>query len=372
MTTDARGLYVHIPFCRRKCNYCDFCSYADVSDALTDAYISRLREEAGAYSREERIPVDTVYFGGGTPSLLAAQRLEEIISALYSDFDILDSAEITLEANPGTLTTEKALAYKSLGINRISLGVQTIHQNELKLLGRIHLFDDFVNSYKLLRTVGFDNISLDLMYGIPEQTVSSFRETLRYMTELSPEHISAYGLIIEPGTPFYSMRDKLPLPDEDAECEMYYTACELLGSHGYSHYEISNYARAGYASRHNLKYWRAEEYIGLGVAAYSYYKGMRYGNVRSLSEYLDSAPYSYDEELTAESQSYEYAMMRLRLSEGFSLPDYKARFGRDFLSGKEGIIEKLKERNLLKISGERIALTEEGFYVSNAILAEIL
>ena len=372
MTTDPIGIYVHIPFCKSKCNYCDFCSYPSLYEARADEYVERVITEADGYRKEHPLRVDTVYFGGGTPSLLTPSQLERLLKALREVFDILPDAEITLEANPGTLTEEKAKGYKALGINRISLGVQTIHEKELKSLGRIHTYGDFLTSYKLLRECGFDNISVDLMYGIPHQTTDSFAETLREIILLKPEHISAYGLIIEEGTPFYGMADTLPLPTEDEECEMYYTASRILKDAGYSHYEISNYATPSRESRHNLKYWHDEQYIGLGAAAYSYFGGSRHGNPRSFDEYMSGAPVEDIDTPDRDGEMFEYAMMHLRLAEGIDLAGYEARFGASFAEGKEDTIEKYKRAGMLTCDEERIALTEQGFYISNSILSELL
>ena len=369
------GLYVHIPFCLKKCGYCDFCSFSDLDENTRRAYLKRLREEIFRYRRsEEKIPVDTVFFGGGTPSLLTASEFSEICSAMRESFEILSGAEFTVEANPKTLTEEKLSSFLSEGVNRISIGLQTIHQNELKILGRIHTFEDFKSSCQLVSDAGFKNVGIDLMYGIPEQTNESFKETLMTAISFKPTHISAYGLILEEGTEFWQKRDLLSFPDEEAECEMYSLATRILSENGYNHYEISNYARPGFESRHNLKYWRGEEFVGVGVAAYSYYNGARYGNSRTLSEYLseNAEQYVLREIIDKDSQAYEYAMLRLRLSEGFSLAEYKSRFGSDFLSGREEKISKLSRGGYLTVSNGKIALTERGFYVSNAILTELL
>ncbi len=368
MTTKPIGLYVHIPFCKRKCRYCDFCSYAGVSETERREYTEALCREIRGYEREKRIAVDTVFFGGGTPSLLEPRELSEILEAVKSAFDVLPDAELTLEANPGTLTRDKLLAYRLLGVNRLSIGLQSIHENELKKLGRIHSYPDFLESYRLAREVGFDNIGVDLMYGIPEQTVDSFGETLASVIAIAPEHISAYGLIIEEGTPFYDERDSLALPDEDSECDMYCLACAMLGEAGYSHYEISNYARAGRESRHNLHYWRDEEYIGVGVAAHSYFEGYRFANPDSIAEYL-AAPVV--ERLLPDAET-EYVMLAFRLAEGLSLTDYKARFSRGFTEGREDSIRRYTDLGLMLQMGDRLALTERGFYVSNAILSDLL
>ena len=345
MTTDARGLYVHVPFCEKKCNYCDFCSYAGLSTELREAYIHKLVREIESYGKEEKIRLDSLFFGGGTPSLLSVAELEKLFSAIRSSFEVSEGAEITLESNPKTLTKEKLLAYKSLGVNRLSIGLQTIHENELKKLGRIHTYADFVESYRLARQVGMTNINVDIMYGIPEQTRDSFLKTLEAVISHSPEHISAYGLIIEEGTPFFRMVDELDLPDEDCECDMYGLATVLFRNAGYSHYEISNYARDGYRSRHNLKYWCSCEYIGVGVAACSFFENKRYSNPTTLEKYLATETFGSDNVLPRSEYDaeFEFAMLVLRLKDGFSLSEYKERFGKDFTAGRERAIERYIE-----------------------------
>lgn len=371
MTTKPIGLYLHVPFCVRKCNYCDFCSYreADIPISVREAYIDALVTEIRGYQRMKRISVDTIFFGGGTPSLLEPRELDKIFGAISSTFDICPSAEITLEANPGTLTEQKLECYKIVGVNRLSIGLQSIHENELKKLGRIHLYDDFLESYKTARMLGFDNISVDLMYGIPEQSLKSFAETLDTVIALSPEHISAYGLIVEEETPFYTMRDRLVLPTEDEECDMYDLAVSKLSAAGYSHYEISNYARQGRASRHNLHYWRREEYIGVGVAAHSYFCGARYSNAPSLDAYLRGDSREYDTDTDA---SFERAMLALRLAEGLSLSEYESEFSHSFLDGREASVSRYVSLGYMKLEGECLALTDSGMYVSNAILSDLL
>ncbi len=373
MRADPIGLYVHIPFCIKKCNYCDFCSFSDLNTDVRSAYISRLIDEIFGYKREDKIKIGTVFFGGGTPSLLSPSEFSRIADAIYSTFDIAEGSEFTIEVNPKTITPEKLSAYRAHGVNRISIGLQSIHENELKKLGRIHSFSDFQEAYELVRAEGINNVSVDIMYGIPEQTPESFKETLGAVLKMSPDHISCYGLILEENTPFWDMMDELPIPSEDEECEMYYAAADILSRSGYSHYEISNYAKPGFESKHNLKYWHAEEYIGVGISAYSYFCGKRYGNSRSMSEYLSDFSPKYDEEiLGVKERAYEYAMLSLRLSSGVSLSKYKELFGFDFLSGREEEISRLINAGYLKNDNGRVFLTERGFYVSNAILAELL
>ena len=370
MVTDAIGLYVHIPFCKAKCNYCDFCSSArGVGDyeRYTDALITQIQ----SYKREPKINVGTVFFGGGTPSLLPVRLMKKIVSAIKESFLILPGAELTLESNPGTLTPESLLAYREMGFNRISIGVQSIHENELKILGRIHSGEDATAAIRLARSAGFININADLMYGIPEQTVSSFEKTLDRVIAAEPTHISCYGLMLEEGTPLYAKRDSLVFPTEDEECLMYELAAEKLSLSGFEHYEISNYAKSGFYCFHNLVYWHMDEYIGLGLAAHSFFGEKRYSSTESFSEYLQDpcVKYVLDED---PEPAFEYAMLRLRLKEGISLAEYESLFGVPFGEGREDKIESYKRLGYLTLSDGRLSLTERGFYVSNTILSELL
>lgn len=374
MKTEPVGLYVHVPFCLRKCNYCDFCSYSNLDSSIRQAYLRVLAEEIKGYRKEEKIQVETIFFGGGTPSLLEPDEFTFIRDAIEESFDVLCGCEFTLEANPKTVTKEKLSAYVRGGVNRISIGLQTIHDNELKILGRIHSFEDFRQAHSMVRSAGVSNISVDVMYGIPYQTSASFQNTLEAVASFSPKHISAYGLILEDGTPLWEMRDQLSFPTEDEECEMYELACGLLRTWGYDHYEISNYARVGYESRHNLKYWKNKSYIGVGVAAYSCYGGKRYGNFSGIEEYLSENPTQYitEEPHDNESSAYEFVMLGLRLKQGISLSEYKALFSSDFLLGREQKIASFVSGGYMNFDGDRIALTEKGFYVSNTILTDLL
>ena len=372
MKSNPVGLYVHIPFCLKKCNYCDFCSFPDVGAAERTEYIGALLREIDEY-HGSGICADTVFFGGGTPSLLSPDEFLMITDALHRSFDIQPGAEFTVEMNPKTESKEKLAAYRSAGVNRISIGLQSIHEKELKKLGRIHSYCDFLHALDDVHSAGIENVIADIMYGIPGQTAQSFEETLLTVATLGLTHISAYGLIIEEGTPFFRDRDSLVLPDEDTEREMYFSAIRILSQHGFSHYEISNYARAGYECRHNLHYWHDDDYIGLGAAAYSCYDGARFGNTAILSDYVDGKFRSGDREITdAATQAFEYAMLRLRLSDGFSLTEYREKFGKEFAHGKEERISLFSKLGLLRISGDRISLTDEGMYVSNNIMAELL
>jgi len=374
MKAEPKGLYVHIPFCVKKCNYCDFCSFFDIDKETREAYISRLVSEIKSYKQEKPIPLDTVFFGGGTPSLLTPDEFYSVAEAIAESFDISAVREFTLEANPKTVTLKKLLSFKSCGVNRISIGMQSIHENELKILGRIHSYREFLEAYELAFSSGISNVNVDVMYGIPEQTEDSFRKTLDAVVSLNPSHISAYGLILEENTRFFDMREKLNFPTEDAECDMYAYACEYLRENGYRHYEISNYAREGQESLHNIRYWRCEEYIGVGAAAHSYFNGKRYANTQNLSEYLSlkNGQYTYEETLTVSDMESEFVMLGLRLADGISLTEYKRKFGREFISGREAEINRYINAGYMTLISDRIALTERGFYVSNTILGNLI
>ena len=373
MATDSLGLYIHIPYCVRKCNYCDFCSLPQRGDGVPEEYVDRLCLEISSYKGKVSRPLDTLYFGGGTPSLLTPVQLCKIMSVIRNTFKLSLSVEMTFEANPGTLTGERIKAFYDMGFNRVSLGLQSIHEKEMKTLGRIHNYDDFLSSYRMLRAAGFDNISVDLMYGIPHQSVASFSETVKEVIALSPEHISAYGLMIEEGTPFYEQRDRLPIPTLDEECDMYELACKMLSEAGYEHYEISNYSKSGRRSRHNSLYWNLGEYIGVGAAAHSFFDGVRYSNTDDVEEYLSTADSrsSYEQPDTLDL-AYEYAMLKLRTKDGFILSEYEDRFGISFIEGKGSVLDRLSREGLLSLTDGRIALTARGFYLSNSILVEIL
>ena len=373
MTTKPIGLYLHVPFCVRKCNYCDFCSFPINSVTFRDEYISALCREIESY-KGKNIQLDSIFFGGGTPTLLTTNEIRLIVSKIKESFVISEDTEFTVEANPGTVNEEKLSELVGFGVNRLSIGLQSIHQNEQKILGRIHDFEDFEKVYSIARGCGIKNINVDLMYGIPEQTMESFKDTLSKVISLSPEHISLYGLILEEGTPFYEGRGRLNLPTEDTECDMYYMAADLLRANGYNHYEISNYAKEGRECRHNLKYWRCDEYIGVGLSAYSYFDGKRFGNTKIPEEYLSKSGQriAYEESVDKSSLAYEFVMLGLRTKKGISLTEYKAKFGADFLDGRENIIQKLIDDEYVSLYEGRLSLTEKGFYVSNFIINELI
>lgn len=382
---NALGIYVHIPFCKSKCYYCDFCS-APASDSIKSSYTDCLAAEITAERSREFLRnylVDSIFFGGGTPTCLSQDALCYLLKCLYSAYNVSSNAEITIECNPGTVDHTALKALKSEGFNRISFGLQSAHDKELAALGRIHDFKIFDKSYNDARHAGFDNINIDLMYGIPLQTEESFERTLEQVVSYAPEHISAYSLKIEPDTPFYEKRDVLVLPDEDSEYNMYTAATKHLLQSGYQHYEISNYALSGKRSRHNLKYWSCDDYIGFGLAAHSCIGLKRYENTSSMAEYLScfenshDPSYSYVSEEESPSLSEfaeEYIMMRLRLSDGLSIETFNNRFDMDFEKKYlQRIIPFINSGYIIFDHTRKcISLTDAGMYVSNYILSEIL
>ncbi len=368
------GLYIHIPFCRRKCLYCDFCSFAGQSDDTMDAYVLRLCEElAQAASLCADHTVDTVYIGGGTPTLLTAPQMEDLLRTVRTCYVLSDNVEITAECNPATADEDKLRALFSLGINRLSIGAQSAIACELRALGRIHTFEDTKQTYFSARRAGFDNISLDVMFGIPHQTLDSFSHTLDEILALSPEHISAYSLIVEPDTPFFDAGSSLPLPDEDTLCDMSALLLSRLRATGYERYEISNFAKDGKVSRHNLRYWNMEDYLGFGPAAHSLMGRIRTGHSRDLAAYLAGQDITEPEETMDEKTARdEYVMLRLRLSDGIDKQAFLDRFGQNFDEIYAPLAARFIAAGLLTDTPERIAFTDQGFDVSNVVLSEML
>jgi len=373
------GLYLHIPFCRSKCAYCDFYSVTDCGniDRYAEALALHLEDYAKGLQNRE---VDTVFFGGGTPSLLPRVNCRNLFDSLFSNFNVSDDAEITLEANPATLDAAGLRRLYSQGVNRLSLGLQSACNNELAALSRIHTFEDFEQTYQLARKAKFDNINVDLMYGIPQQTTQSFKISLNAVCEMHPEHISLYGLKIEPETPFGKMQDKLELPGEDDEYAMYEYAVDTLESYGYRQYEISNFALPGYECRHNLKYWDCQEYLGLGPGAHSYLNGCRFSFVRDVEQYMlalrreDSGVNIIDEyyEISENERLGEYVMLRLRLNAGLDTQEFARRFGRDFERMYGKYLRVYVENGFMQKQDGRYSFTTKGRYVSNYILSTML
>ena len=379
MTKKPLELYIHIPFCVRKCAYCDFLSgpsTLEVREAYVNCLIEEIRQckkvEAGnpgsrwALCDPEEYEVVSAFFGGGTPSILAPDQIRRIMEALRETYDWNSQAEVTIEANPGTVDEEKLKTYLDCGINRISFGLQSTNNEELRKLGRIHTWEEFLESYQKARAAGFTNINVDLMSALPGQTVDSWRETLEKVLALNPEHISAYSLIIEEGTPFYEKYEDHPelLPPEDEERQMYHDTKRILHEHGYERYEISNYAKAGYACRHNLGYWERTEYKGFGLGSASLLGNMRYTNTRELEQYLKGQIDGTEEELSEQDIREETFFLGLRKMEGIDPGPYRAHY--------EKLLEKLQMQQLLEEKDGRIYLTAYGIDISNYVLAQFL
>lgn len=375
MTRDME-LYVHIPFCIKKCDYCDFLS-GPAGEEAKEAYVQALIREILA-SSIKNTSVSSVFVGGGTPSVLKPGQMKRIFSALREAFVLSGDGEITLEANPGTLDEEKLEAYRSCGVNRLSIGLQSPKDRELALLGRIHSFEEFLESYGLARKAGFDNINIDLMSAIPFQTREGWEENLRTAAALGPEHISAYSLIVEEGTPF--AQRSLSLPDEDTEYRMYEDTARLLGEYGYRQYEISNYAQPGRECRHNVGYWKRVPYLGLGLGAASLMDEVRFSNTRSMEKYIKCSsepdfPRLIRENktiLSAEEQMGEFMFLGLRRTKGVSLRAFEEAFGISMEEIYGSVIKKYKALSLLAEEGGRIFLTREGIHVSNTVMADFL
>lgn len=374
------GIYIHIPFCKSKCGYCDFCSHPPQkgeADRYLNALMLNMQDFSGA---AQDYTVDTVYIGGGTPSLLTKRQMKDLIECLFSSFNIEKGAEITVEANPGTVDKGYLKHLVNLGINRISFGLQSAIDTELRALGRIHTLAEFTESFKAARAAGFNNINVDLMYGIPHQTMDSFEGTLNYVKALMPEHISVYGLKIEEGTPFYERQDELPLPDEETEYKMYKSAHTILEGAGYEHYEISNFARRGFMSKHNMRYWKNEKYLGFGVSAHSYFAGQRYAYTDDMACYISEMENPRDignalsecNDIDVFTKETEYVMLRMRLFSGIDIQEYRRTFGEEFLRKYGERLERFAKGGFVTLNDKRCAFTVKGMYVSNYILSDML
>ncbi len=376
------GIYLHVPFCMNKCAYCDFYSYVPKSEQVYERYANALISHMEHYkSAAASCAPDSVYIGGGTPTALPREQLLKIVRAVKKNFTLSKNVEFTVEANPATVDLPTLRALRRAGVNRISFGLQSADQRELKALSRIHSRADFEESYYMARKAKIENISIDLMFGIPHQTTESLLRSIDYVTRLDPEHISLYNLKIEPNTQFGKIGAKnLALPDEDEEFKMYLHACEFLESRGYKQYEISNFAKPGKMSRHNLKYWNCEEYLGLGPSAHSYFNGTRFSFIPSINQYMKGIENmgseiiisDGSEQIVGRAMMGEYIMLRLRLSEGIVLPEFQRKFGYDF---EEMYGNKLRPyvKNGYMIRGrDNYALTPRGMFVSNYILSDIL
>ncbi|MCR4791191.1 MAG: radical SAM family heme chaperone HemW [Lachnospiraceae bacterium] len=375
---DMAELYIHIPFCVRKCLYCDFCSFPADRD-MQENYVRALCEEL-VFSGEERCSasLSSVFIGGGTPSSLPAEHIITVMKCVREHFDVSDDAEITIECNPGTVDADKLHAYAEAGINRISFGLQSADDVELKTLGRIHTYDDFLNSYRLAAEAGFSNINVDLMSGIPGQSLSSWESTLRKTCSLDPvpAHISAYSLIVEEETPFGEMMKdgRLDVPDEDLDREMYHMTSRILSEYGYSRYEISNYALDGHECRHNVGYWTGVPYYGAGLDASSYYGDARYANTDDIISYIKDPVVGHFqiEKLGMQDLMSEFMILGLRMIKGVSAGEFSKRFSRDLFDVYASQIEKHVKEGLLVTEDGNVFLSERGLDLANHVMQSFI
>lgn len=372
---DKISLYIHIPFCIRKCLYCDFPSFSGMESVFDDYVRMLCREIDETYSDYRGMEVKSIFVGGGTPSVLPPALLGRISDKIFSRFDVDSKAEITIETNPGTLDAKKLGEMKSMYFNRLSMGLQAWQDRLLKKLGRIHTADEFETNFLQARDAGFKNINVDLMFALPAQSLDDWQETLEKVMKLRPEHISAYSLIIEEGTPFFDMFDRGELKeiDEVTDRKMYYLAKEMLSDKGYKQYEISNFAKEGFECYHNKVYWRTEEYQGFGLGAHSYAGGVRFHNTYDMKEYLRGEGFRLDKEfLSLQEKQEEFMFMGLRMNEGVSEAEFLRRFGEsmDSVYGDE-IKELISEELLVKKDG-RLSLTDRGVDISNSVFEKFI
>ena len=374
------GIYIHIPFCKQKCFYCDFCSFANKNE-MQGKYVETVINEIKNITHKEKYTVTTIYLGGGTPSILNPDYIKSILQEIKSSFEILDDAEITIEINPGTVNEEKLKKYKEYGINRLSIGLQSGNDKILKKIGRIHDYKQFEETFFYARKCGFKNINVDLMIGLPTQAVEDVKQTLEKIIQKNPEHISVYSLIIEEGTIIEKLinENKLQLPDEETERIMYWTVVNELKENGYNQYEISNFSKKTYESKHNTNCWKQKQYIGLGTSAHSYLNKKRYSNTNNIEEYIKniqenniSKNITIHEEQTEESTMNEYMLLGLRMIQGININEFKQKFKIDPTIKYKETLEKLQKENLIQITKTSIKLTKQGIDFGNIVWEEFI
>ena len=372
------GIYVHIPFCKKKCKYCDFISFSCFEEK-EEEYVNCLIKEIE--NKKCSNVVSTIYIGGGTPSIIDSKNIIKILESIYSNFNVLDDAEITIEINPGTVTKEKLHDYKNVGINRLSIGLQSAENRILELIGRIHTYEDFLKTYNLSREIGFKNINVDLMLAIPTQTEKELISSVEKIIELNPEHISLYSLILEEGTELESLVSKkeLELLDEKIERKMYWDTKKLLEKNGYNHYEISNFSKKGFESNHNMDCWNQEEYLGIGLASHSYFENKRFSNIDNLNKYLENINNS-DFEKNIElheiqdkpNKMKEFMMIGLRKIDGVKISDFEKKFRINPLFYFRFEISKLTDEDLIEVDLDNIKLTKNGLDLANQVFEEFI
>jgi oxygen-independent coproporphyrinogen-3 oxidase len=373
------SLYIHIPFCKKKCNYCDFVSYQN-QESLIDAYVESLLHEIEMVSEQiKKYKIKTIFIGGGTPSYLSAENISKIVNKCREILNLEELDEFSIEVNPGTIDENKLTIYRRLGISRLSIGLQACQNKLLKTIGRIHTYQEFLESYQLARKAGFDNINIDLIFGLPGQTLVQWRETLEEVVGLRPEHLSCYSLKVEENTPFAKMLEQkqIILLDEDVEREMYHEAIAFLKKNGYVHYEISNFSLPGKECKHNLVYWKQERYLGLGAGAHSYINEQRFSNKTNLKEYMDSVnsdalPRENFIEMNKNELISEYVILGLRLIGGVSRKEFRKKFGIEIDEIFEKQIAKMSKLRLLDSNDKRVKLTTKGLDIANQVMIEFL
>ena len=371
------GIYIHIPFCVKKCAYCDFTSYANKIQ-LSQKYVEVLKKEISFQRnklKNEETKVSTIYIGGGTPSYIESELIVKLIEHLKQEFNINEEIEITIEVNPGSVTEKKVKDYISAGINRMSIGLQSTDNELLFELGRIHTYNRFLETYKLARKCGIKNINVDLMLGIPNQTLEILEESINKIVELKPQHISVYSLIVEEGTKLARMvkSKKIILPDDEIERQMYWLVDKMLKKKRFIHYEISNYAKKGHESKHNVDCWNQKEYLGFGVAAHSYINNKRYSNTSKLEEYMKKYDnYTINEIQDKEAQMKEYMLLGLRMLKGIKISEFKSKFNENPVRVFCKELDKLVKQKLLKVEGDNIYLTKKGIDLANLVWEEFV
>lgn len=379
------GIYVHVPFCKQKCKYCDFISFQNCENYFDD-YFECLKKEITEKANEinsenKEILIDTIYFGGGTPSIVCEKYIEEVLNKIYEYYNVSENAEITVEVNPGTVDKFKLEKYFEIGINRLSIGLQSTDDKLLKMLGRIHTYKEFENTYDLARKIGFKNINVDLMIGLPNQSLENVHDSLEKIVQKNPEHISVYSLIIEENTKMFDLIEKgeLELPDEDVERKMYWSVKKFLEENGYIHYEISNFSKSGFESKHNANCWNQHEYLGFGIAAHSYFNNIRYSNIDNLRQYIENwkneqSVYNmvFHEHQNKDDMMKEFMMLGLRKIDGVKISEFKEKFVDNPIFVFRNQLNKLVKEGLIEVLDNNIRLSDKGLDLANEVWMEFV
>lgn len=369
------GIYIHIPFCKKKCEYCDFKSFSDKNEYV-EKYIQAICEDLRKSSdKAKKYSINTIYFGGGTPSYIEGKYIKQILVEIKNNYNVLNDSEITIEINPGTVSKDKLELYKEIGINRLSIGLQTTENRLLKLIGRIHNYEEFLNTYNLARDVGFQNINIDLMLGLPTQTMEELEKSANDILNLNPEHISIYSLILEEGTQLYRKVEsgELTALDEELERKMYWKTKNMLEKAGFKHYEISNFSKQNLESKHNLNCWNQEEYLGFGIAAHSYFENKRFSKPENIEDYIkDITSVFIEETQDREKMAKEYMLLGLRKIAGVSISEFERKFELNPLFYFRFEISKLEEEDLIEVDLDNIKLTEKGLDLANLVFEEFV